>query len=317
MITARLYPKGTVLLVDPEEVSEAINEPEQLVWVDVAAPDEHDLAVVQEEFSLHPLAMEDVRERHQRPKLEHYPSHAFIVAYTAERREVNFFVGPTWLITVREDDAPDEASFIDSARKRFERTRPEHATVGFLLYVMLDELVDGYFNRNDEVEDELEDLENRIFGEGPIDERKIQQELFDVRRRLLVFRRMAVPTRDVLAALLRREVEWVDENAVTHLQDVFDHVLRVIDIVDNHRELMGNAVDAHLAIISNRMNSVMKKMTSWGAILLGSTLVTGIYGMNFTHMPELQWSWGFWWALAVMGVVTVVGYLWFKSRDWL
>lgn len=317
MITARLYPKGTVLLVDPEEVSEAIKEPEQLVWVDVAAPDQEDLAVVQEEFSLHPLAMEDVRERHQRPKLEHYPSHAFIVAYTAERREVNFFVGPTWLITVREDDAPDQASFIDSARKRFERTRPEHATVGFLLYVMLDELVDGYFSRNDEVEDELEDLENRIFGEGPIDEREIQQELFDVRRRLLVFRRMAVPTRDVLAALLRREVEWVDENAVTHLQDVFDHVLRVIDIVDNHRELMGNAVDAHLAIISNRMNSVMKKMTSWGAILLGSTLVTGIYGMNFTHMPELEWSWGFWWALSIMGIVTVVGYLWFKSRDWL
>ena len=317
MITARLYPKGTVLLVDPEEVSEAIKEPEQLVWVDVAAPDQEDLAVVQEEFSLHPLAMEDVRERHQRPKLEHYPSHAFIVAYTAERREVNFFVGPTWLITVREDDAPDEASFIDRARKRFERTRPEHATVGFLLYVMLDELVDGYFSRNDEVEDELEDLENRIFGEGPIDEREIQQELFDVRRRLLVFRRMAVPTRDVLAALLRREVEWVDENAVTHLQDVFDHVLRVIDIVDNHRELMGNAVDAHLAIISNRMNSVMKKMTSWGAILLGSTLVTGIYGMNFTHMPELEWSWGFWWALSIMGIVTVVGYFWFKSRDWL
>lgn len=317
MITARLYPKGTVLLVDPEEVSEAIKEPEQLVWVDVVAPDETDLAVLQKEFSLHPLAMEDVRERHQRPKLEHYPSHAFIVAYTAERREVNFFVGPTWMITVREDDAPGDVSFVDGARKRFERTRPEQTTVGFLLYVLLDELVDGYFSRNDDVEDELEDLENRIFGEGPIDEREIQQELFDVRRRLLVFRRMAVPTRDVLAALLRREVEWVDETAVTHLQDVFDHVLRVIDLVDNHRELMGNAVDAHLAIISNRMNSVMKKMTSWGAILLGSTLVTGIYGMNFEHVPELQWSWGFWWALSIMGFITVAGYLWFKSRDWL
>jgi magnesium transporter len=261
--------------------------------------------------------MEDVRERHQRPKLEHYPSHAFVVAYTADRKEVNIFVGPTWMITVREDEQPDEPTFMEAARRRFERTRPDHATVGFLLYVILDELVDGYFLSNDDIEDELEDIENRIFGETRLDERAIQQELFDVRRRLLIYRRMAVPLRDVLAALLRREVEWVDENAVTHLQDVFDHVLRAIDIVDNHRELMGNAIDAHLAIISNNQNRVMKRMTSWGAILLGSTLVTGIYGMNFTHMPELEWRWGFWWALTIMAFITIAGYLWFKARDWL
>ena len=317
MITARVYPEGTVTEVDPEQVSEAIQEDDHLVWVDVVAPDEDDLAMVAKEFSLHPLAMEDVRERHQRPKLEHYPSHAFLVAYTADRQEMDVFIGPSWLVTVREDETVGESSFIDGARRRFERTRPEHATVGFLLYVILDELVDGYFLRNDAVDETLEDLENRIFGEGPIDERLIQQELYDVRRQLLVYRRLAVPTRDVLASLLRREVEWIDENAITHLQDVFDHVLRAIDMVDNHRELMGNAVDAHLAIISNRMNKVMKRMTSWGAILLGSTLVTGIYGMNFTHMPELNWSWGFWWALSIMAFVTIAGYLWFRAKDWL
>jgi len=317
VITARCYPDGTTKEVDPHDVSEAIKHADQLVWVDVSAPQEADLALLAEEFSLHPLALEDVRERHQRPKLEHYPSHAFLVAYTAERHEVDIFIGPTWLITVREDDNAEEASFVDGARKRFERTRPEHTTVGFLLYIVLDELVDGYFSRNDQVEDELEDLENRIFAEGPIDERGIQAELFDVRRQLLLYRRLAVPTRDVLAALLRREVEWIDDNAVTHLQDVFDHVLRAIDMVDNHRELMGNAVDAHLAIISNRMNGVMKRMTSWGAILLGSTIVTGVYGMNFKHMPELDWIFGFWWALGIMGFITVAGYFWFKAKDWL
>ena len=317
MITARCYPEGAVKEVEPEDVSEAIKNHDQLVWVEVIAPDEADLALVQDEFSLHPLAMEDVRERHQRPKLEHYPTHAFLVAYTAERKEVDFFIGPTWLVTIREDDVPGEFSFIDSCRKRFERTRPEHTTVGFLLYILLDELVDGYFVRNDEVEDQLEELENRIFAETQQEERLVQQELFEVRSRLLVYRRMAVPLRDVLAALLRREVEWIDDNAITHLQDVFDHVLRVLDIVDNHRELMGNAVDAHLAIISNRMNSVMKRMTSWGAILLGSTLITGVYGMNFKHMPELSWQWGFWWALGLMSFITVAGYFWFKAKDWL
>lgn len=318
MITARCYPDGSAQLVDPADVSEAIKRTEQLVWVDVSAPDDADLALLQEEFSLHALALEDIRERHQRPKLEHYSDHAFLVAYTAERKEVDIFIGPAWLITVREDDNADEATFMDAARKRFERTRPEHATVGFLLYVVLDELVDGYFARNDEVEDELEELEDRIFGEdGPLDERAIQQELFDVRRRLVAYRRLAMPTRDVLAALLRGEVEWIDDNAVTHLQDVFDHVLRAIDLVDNHRELMGNAVDAHLAIISNHQNRVMKRMTSWGAILLGSTLVAGIYGMNFDHMPELKWLFGYPFALGIMATITVVGFLWFRSKDWL
>jgi len=317
VITARCYPEGSVKLVDPTDVSEAIKVKDQLVWVDVASPDDSDLALVQEEFSLHALAMEDVRERHQRPKLEHYPDHAFIVAYTAERKEVDIFVGPTWLITMREDDTADEASFLDGARKRFERTRSDHATVGFLLYVILDELVDGYFSRNDEVEDELEELEDRIFGEGPLDERKVQEELYDVRRRLVIYRRLAMPTRDVLASLLRGEVEWIDQNALTHLQDVFDHVLRAIDMVDNHRELMGNAVDAHLAIISNHQNRVMKRMTSWGAILLGSTLIAGIYGMNFDHMPELRWAFGYPFALGIMAFITVVGYFWFRSKDWL
>ena len=149
------------------------------------------------------------------------------------------------------------------------------------------------------------------------DEAAIQQELFDVRRQLLFFRRAVVPLREVLNMMLRREVAWVDDATAVHLQDVYDHVLRAIDLIDGQRELMGNAVDAHLAIISNRMNYVMKKMTSWGAILLGSTLVAGIYGMNFRNMPELDWRLGYAWALGIMATITVVGYWFFSKRDWL
>ena len=141
--------------------------------------------------------------------------------------------------------------------------------------------------------------------------------MFDLRRRLVQFRRAVVPLRDVLASLLRKEVEWVEDHDVVLLQDVFDHVLRMVDLLDSARELMGNAVDAHLAIISNRMNSVMKKMTSWGAIILGSTLVAGIYGMNFRHMPELSWYWGYALALGIMLAITIVGYRYFKRKDWL
>jgi magnesium transporter len=203
-------------------------------------------------------------------------------------------------------------------RARFERTKPNSATVGFLLYTILDELVDGYFDATDSSEDQLEALEESIFAaELNAPEHEIQEQLFDIRRELLVFRRRVVPLREVVGALLRREVSWIDDAALIHLQDVYDHVLRAIDLIDGQRELMGNAVDAHLAIISNRMNNVMKKMTSWGAILLGSALVASIYGMNFEHMPELKWLLGYPWALLLMLLSAVCPYLFFRWRGWL
>ncbi len=317
MIAVRTYRKGESREVDSSEISEVIDDPEQVVWVDVVDPSDDDLACLQEEFTLHPLALEDVRHRHQRPKLEHYPSHCFVVAYTSTLQELDFFFGPTWLVTVRESSASAAAWSIEGARARFERTRPDPPTSAFLLYTLLDEVVDGYFVATESSEDELEELEERIFSEELPDEQEIQQELFDVRRRLLVFRRAVVPLREVLAAMLRGEVPWIDDVTSTHLQDVYDHVLRAVDLLDMQRELMGNAVDAHLAIISNRMNSVMKKMTSWGAILLGSTLVAGIYGMNFEHMPELGWRMGYAWALGLMALITVAGFLYFRRKDWL
>jgi magnesium transporter len=116
---------------------------------------------------------------------------------------------------------------------------------------------------------------------------------------------------------MRREAEWIDETTATHLQDVYDHVLRAVDLLDGQRELMGNAVDAHLALISNRINGVMKTMTSWGAILLGASLVAGIYGMNFERMPELEWGLGYLFALTLMALVTIVGYRYFRRKNWL
>jgi magnesium transporter len=318
VIAARVYRAGEEKDVDSADISHAVLEDDGLLWVDVVDPSDDDLECLQREFKLHPLAIEDVRHRFQRPKLEQYPTHTFIVAYTSKLQEVDFFVGPNWVITVREADGTGDVWSSDAARSRFERTRPEQCGPGFLIYVLLDELVDGYFDATDAAEDKLEELENRIFDNEQVpDESAIQQELFDVRRQLLFFRRAVVPLREVLNMMLRREVEWVDDGTAVHLQDVYDHVLRAIDLIDGQRELMGNAVDAHLAIISNRMNSVMKKMTSWGAIILGSTLVAGIYGMNFRHMPELGWKFGYASALGMMATITIGGFLYFRRKDWL
>jgi magnesium transporter len=317
VISARVYRPDGDHDVDPAALSDALTGHEGLLWVDVVDPSDHDLACLQDEFSLHPLAIEDVAHRFQRSKLEKYPEHTFLVAYTAQLQEVDFFVGTDWMITVREVDDTGASWDCEAARARFERIRPERPVPGFLVYVLLDHLVDGYFDAADAAEETLEKLEDQIFGEQLPDERSVQQQLFDVRRRLLRFRRAVVPLREVLNMMLRREVEWVDDHTAIQLQDVYDHVLRVIDLVDAARELMGNAVDAHLAIISNRMNSVMKRMTSWGAILLGATLVAGIYGMNFRHMPELDWRFGYAWALGVMAAITIVGFIFFRRKDWL
>jgi magnesium transporter len=324
-ITVLAYRGGHVEHVDnPQDISELRGHDGRLLWVDLYDAADADFVCVQEEFDLHPLAMEDAYKHGQRPKLEQYPTHAFIVAYTKELAEVDLFVGPDWVVSVRGLGPDGKPWDISAAQARFERTRGGDGSdgdagvkVGLLVYTILDELVDGYFHATDEAEEKLELLEERIFSESLAEEKVIQQELFDIRRDLLVFRRAVVPLREVVASMLRREVSWLDEHSLVLMQDVYDHILRAIDQLDGQRELMGNAVDAHLAIISNRMNQVMKKMTSWGAILLGSTLVAGIYGMNFKHMPELSWRYGYPWALSLMVAITGVGWWAFRRRDWL
>jgi magnesium transporter len=149
------------------------------------------------------------------------------------------------------------------------------------------------------------------------DSRGIPRELFDLRRALIAFRRVAGPLREVVGALLRREADCIGEQAIVHLQDVFDHVLRVLDMIESQRELLTGLVEGRLAVMSNKMNEVMKATSSWGAILVVATLIAGIYGMNFRNIPELSWPLGYPFALGSMLLVTGSLYLVFKRRGWL
>lgn len=314
-LTVTCYRAGSVpFAAPPDTISELIETSEAVLWIDVVDSDRTELDKLAAELSLHPLAIEDAIERHQRPKLETFPSHAFAVVYSRKLTEVALFIGPTWIVTVR---SSSNGAMWDPEAARRRITRHDGVDVGLLVYLILDEIVDGYFDEIDEHEERLESIEERVFGEMLADERGIQQELFQVRRELMVFRRAVVPMREVVGAFLRNEVRWVRDEPAVLLQDVYDHVLRAIDLIDGQRELMGNAVDAHLAIISNRMNQVMKKLTAWGAILFAATIIAGIYGMNFADMPELSWTFGYPFALGLMGTVTLVLYFIFRRRDWL
>jgi magnesium transporter len=274
VITIRVYEGDACqVLDDRDQAVAAIGDPTKLVWVDACDVAEAELHWLADSFGLHELEIEDIRERGQRAKLERYPDHSFIVAYArtegVELTEVDLAVGPSWLVSVRERGAQGAIFDIEAVNARYDRFRSVDQDVGFLLYTILDTLVDDYFDVIDGFEERLEEIETTLFDQGP-------------------------PKGGVL-----------------------DHLLRLLDQIDTERELMGNVVDASLALMSNRMNQVMKKMTSWGAILIVATLVAGIYGMNFDNMPELQWRYGYLAALATMAVSTLVLHAWFKHKDWL
>jgi magnesium transporter len=309
---------------DPDRISDLIAEEDTVVWADVHAPRDEDLQMLQREFNLHPLAVEDATKHGQRPKLEHFNTHAFVVAYAAcptteEMVEVDLFIGADFVITVHEK-TPEGASFdSEECQDRLCRLKPLHPSASFVFYIVLDQVVDSYFTMVDRLGENVDDLEEKVFEaiDPEHDEAAVQRAMLDVRKRLLRFRRRVVPLREVLLAVLREDLPWVARDARPYLQDVFDHLMRITDEIDMRRELIGNAVDAHLALVSNHMNQTMKRMTSWGAILIVSTLIAGIYGMNFEDMPELHSRYGYPGALAGMLLATVGLYVYFKRRDWL
>jgi magnesium transporter len=201
--------------------------------------------------------------------------------------------------------------------RRFERMRlePDAEDLGTALWALLDVVVDRYFLVTDLVDYRLDAIEDVVFGEARRDE--IPQDVFELRRALVRFRRAATPLREVLAELLRRQVEWLQPSTLTLLQDVYDHLLRIAEMVEAQRDLLTGLLEAHLAVVSNRMNDVMKRTSSYGAILLVSTLIAGIYGMNFTNMPELKWHYGYFVALGTMAVATIILWKQFRKRGWL
>lgn len=305
----------------PSELSECLWR-DSLVWVDLVDPSDDDLSVLAEEFHLHPLWVKDVKERGRRPKIQVFDTHAFLLGYAHDEDptdlcEVGLFVAEHWLISVRKPNHAGRVFELAKPRDYYERIRNGSIEVGLLLYVLLDDMVDGYFDTVDAAEERIARIEEMLFEDALPDEKQVQQNLLHVRRGLIGLRRHVAPMREVVLGVLRREIPWVEGEAVVYLQDVLDRVLRVIDGVDAQRELLGNVVDAQLGLQANRMNLVMKKMTSWGAILIVATLIAGIYGMNFHNMPELGWRFGYPAALGSMLLITGCLYLWFRHKDWL
>lgn len=327
MLKATVFTAEGTETIDPEKISDVIGSEGVLLWVDVVDLDDRDMEMLTGEFSIYDLVLEDVAEHGQRPKLEVYGGWAHLVGYAAtgdrtDMAEVDLLVGAGWMVSVRSSSRQGRLFDVAPTIERFERTRAGSIEVGLLLYMMFDDMVDRYFDVVDRAEDSLEEIEADLFavedeGADPDHDRRVQRNLLHERRALILMRRRIVPMRDVALGLLRGEMPWIDPASMLYMQNVLDHLLRLVDQIDTQRELLGNVVDAHLALQANRMNEVMKKMTSWGAILIVASLIAGIYGMNFSNMPELHWHFGYFAALGLMVVCTAGLWVYFKRKDWL
>lgn len=320
MIKVRVYRGGEELTTVPvADLSEVRREPGTLIWVDVVSPTEAELDAMGEEFELHPLVLETWRSRNRRPKVEQFKDYVMMVCYTVERaatgppvelHEVDLVSGRNFLVTVHKG-RPVDAEAV-AARIR---AHPELADqgAGFLLYVVLDELVDAFFPALDAIGERVEDLEEAVF-EGRT---QVQADLFHLRRDMVAVRRVAGPMRDAMQVLLRRDLGLFGEEARRYLQDIYDHLIRVVESVEDYQDLASGALDANLTVVSNRVAEVARTLGAYAAIFAVLTVIAGIYGMNFTHMPELQWRFGYAWALGLM--VASGGGLWlfFKRRKWL
>jgi magnesium transporter len=320
-VTCRLYRDGVVAeeAVDPDRISDLLEEPDALVWLDLEDPSEQDVQMLERQFSLHPLALEDTLHRGQRAKVEAYEDHYFLVVHAMRLdqgelidSEVHVFAGRGFLVTVRFPPAFD----MTSVERRWEKLGALAAEGGGgLLYTLLDEIVDDYFQIVELLEDESEEVEEAVFSEVPVPD--LQERMFLLKKRVVLFRRRVLPLREVLD-LIGEEAGLVTDRLRPYYRDVADHVLRVLEFIDGVRDLLTTGLEAHLSQISNRLNQVMKKLTSWAAIILVPTLIAGIYGMNFIRpFPRFGNPYGFWIAVGMMVVSGGVLYWIFRRRDWL
>lgn len=302
------------------DISELRELEGNIIWADVSDPTSRDFEELAEEFGFHHLSIEDCQNAHQRPKVEEYAGYYFIVLYEAELagpndrlelRELNIFLGKNYLVTVH--SRPIRA-IATASRLWHEWTDRAEQGAGLLAYLLIDGIVDDYLPLLDIMSDRMDDLEDSIFG---VWRAEVIEEIFSIKKKLLYLRRSITPLRDVFNTMLRREQPIFPRETHVYFQDVFDHLIRVADTIDTLRDMLSSTMDAYLSVSGNRMNKVMKRLTSISTILMSVTLIAGIYGMNFALMPELRWRYGYVYALVSMVVVGLALYVYLKKVKWI
>jgi magnesium transporter len=319
-----------------EELRQCPDQGRSFCWIGLLRPTTEEIRSVAEEFSLHGLAVEDTITAHQRPKLERYGDVLFVVLRPAryvdrdeavEIGEVHLFLGPDFVITVRHAEEPD----LGQVRQRLEH-EPALLNDGpyAVLYAVLDKIVDDYGPVLDGLQDDIDEIEVQVFGGDP----GVSKRIYQLSREVIEFQRAVEPLADVfdnLRAKLKEQAGESDLELRRALRDVADHATRVLERIEAFRQLLTNILQVNAALVGQRQNEEMARMTqagfdqneqvkrisSWAAIFFAPSLIAGIYGMNFDHMPELHWALGYPFAVLLMVLGMLALYLLFKRRGWL
>lgn len=302
-----------------EAIPDHLKRPDSFVWLGLFEPTEELMRLVQRAFHLHDLAIEDAHSAHQRPKVETYGDSLFVVLQTAQKidgkialGETHVFIGNGYIVTVRHGASLSYTS----VRQRCESV-PEHLArgPGFALYAVMDFIVDNYMPIVEELEDEISDMEETIL-RGQY-ENEITENLYQRKRDLMCMRRAAMPLLDVCGILTRATTPLITAESEPYFRDVHDHVLRINQSIEIAREMVTTALQVNLHQVTVKQNEVVKKLAGWAGLLGVPTMIASFYGMNFQHMPELKWEYGY---PSVLGIcILSCSYLYYrlKKADWL
>ncbi|MFT3693470.1 MAG: magnesium/cobalt transporter CorA [Kofleriaceae bacterium] len=305
---------------DPKEIHEALTG-KLMMWVELEQKDHACDVLLSQQLNLHPLTIEDIWSTRSSPKLEEYDNYLYIIFHgivgakgvKPKLVELDIVIGDHWVIT------HDTGHLADPVRDELER-QPKQLEKGpaWLAHAILDTAVDRYLPIIDDLDSRIETLENEVLRkagtpQGP----PILKRILRFKRMLLKLRRMAVHQREILLRLARGELDLIPRDMLPFYRDIYDHFLRVNDLIESYRDLVTSALEAYLSVQSNRMNEIMKTLTLISTVMLPITFIAGLYGMNFKHMPELDWYWGYPMALGIMLVIVVVSLVYFRRKGWI
>ncbi|MBF4608601.1 magnesium transporter CorA family protein [Curtobacterium sp. VKM Ac-1393] len=323
MVRTRAWRNGGAAEQDfpVDRISDLVADADTFVWIDYTDPEHADLEQVEEELGIHALAVEDAVEHGQRPKLDRYRDSLFLVVYDVGgldddgalvTHEVKAFVTEHALVTIHGADVDTTAM---EHRLDANADVADHG-VPWLVWALLDAVVDHATETVEDIERRIDDLEDDLFERGNPREQQIQRRSFRLRKALGVMRRLVVPTRDSVASLLHGDAETISDGIRPYFRDVEDHLVSISDSVEQLRDAVSSVLDTNLNLSSNRQNTVMKKVTSWAAIIAVPTAITGAFGMNVAFPGEGHWS-GLALAVGLAVVSSLLLYASFKRRDWL
>jgi len=306
----------------PEFNAERLNEhPEAFHWIDLEDPNVKEATILEDPFHFHPLAIEDCLEDLNYPKVDDYDTYILIVVHAVEfdeksgefmTRELDMFVGPNYLVTHHEGPLKPITTAQELCVRGYNLALPRG--VDFLTHQILDQLFENYVPNLNLLEERIETIQSDVFEAIPTD---ILEEIFDLKRDVNQLRRICAPERELVHRLSRGEFTVIGPKASVYFRDIYDNLYRVVDATYQYHDMIQGLLDAHLSVVSNRLNETMKRLAAMGAVFAAVTVIAGIYGMNFEHMPELKWRYGYPLALGLMVLASGALLYYFRRKEWI